>query len=211
MVKKTETVVELLPLNRQEMEITLVGDSPLIVHAWSQKAKNEILDKQMKKAKAGREIRDPKRDFLDSMYWITSRPVDQDEAFSLAVSGQARFGFPSTAFKQVAVAQAHKDKGLSKVAARSAFHVNLGQELAEITGTPHPREDMVKVGMGTADIRFRAEFANWSVKLLISYNQSAFSIEQIVNLYNTAGFATGIGEWRAERDGQSGMFHVKAD
>jgi hypothetical protein len=29
-----------------------------------------------------------------------------------------------------------------------------------------------------------------------------------VNLFNTAGFGVGIGEWRSEKDGQHGMFHV---
>lgn len=53
MVKKqTETtVVEIPAINIKTAEINLVGDSPLIVHKWSEKAKKEILDKQMKKAK----------------------------------------------------------------------------------------------------------------------------------------------------------------
>ena len=31
---------------------------------------------------------------------------------------------------------------------------------------------------------------------------------QILNLFNTAGFAVGVGEWRMEKDGQYGLFHV---
>jgi hypothetical protein len=29
-----------------------------------------------------------------------------------------------------------------------------------------------------------------------------------VNLFNTAGFAIGVGEWRPQRDGSYGMFHI---
>lgn len=51
--------------------IRIKGDSPLIVHKWSEKAKKEILEKQMKKAKAkGHDAKDPVRDFIDSLYWI---------------------------------------------------------------------------------------------------------------------------------------------
>lgn len=75
--------------------------------------------------------------------------------------------------------------------------------------TPEMREDMVKVGMGTADIRYRGEFKNWYADLTISYNANGqYSLENIVNIINAGGYVCGVGEWRPERDGQNGMFHV---
>src|SRR5262249_15901195 len=93
-----------------------------------------------------------------------------------------------------------------KVAARQAFHV-VG-ELVQIHGEPEMREDMVRVGMGAADIRYRAEFKQWKVCLSIRYNARVLTDEQIINLFNTAGFAGGVGEWRSEKDGSFGLFHV---
>ena len=49
-VKKEETV-SIPAINIQQAIIKVVGDSALIMHKWSEKAKKEILDKQMKKAK----------------------------------------------------------------------------------------------------------------------------------------------------------------
>ena len=72
------------------------------------------------------------------------------------------------------------------------------------------RTDAVRIGMGTLDLRYRPEFQEWSVALRIRYNAAAISPEQIVNLYNVAGFAVGIAEWRPERDGSNGMFEVSA-
>lgn len=73
------------------------------------------------------------------------------------------------------------------------------------------REDMVKIGMGTADIRYRGEFRNWYADMEISYNVNGqYTIEQIINIINAGGYACGVGEWRPERDGQYGMFHVTA-
>ena len=50
--------------------VWLVGDTPLIVHAWSEKAKREMLGKQIKAVKQGREVRDPQSDFQSSLYEI---------------------------------------------------------------------------------------------------------------------------------------------
>ena len=52
---------------------------------------------------------------------------------------------------------------------RGAFHVP--GELTRIEGEPRPREDMVRVGMGTADIRYRGEFDPWAVDLNVKFNQ----------------------------------------
>ena len=73
------------------------------------------------------------------------------------------------------------------------------------------REDTVKVGMGGSDLRYRGEFADWHARLLVRYNANVLSESQILNLINVAGFAVGVGEWRPERDGMNGMFHVATE
>ena len=50
--RKTETV-NILPVQQELVTVRLVGDSGLIVHAWSEKAKRLMLSKQMKVAKKG--------------------------------------------------------------------------------------------------------------------------------------------------------------
>lgn len=65
--------------------------------------------------------------------------------------------------------------------------------------------------MGTADLRYRPEFSEWHAKLLVRYNANVLSESQILNLLNVAGFAVGVGEWRPEKDGQYGMFHVATE
>lgn len=194
-----EIVIELPKLQIQFIPITLIGDSPLICHAWSEKAKKEMLDKQMKKASTGRVAKDPKQDFRDSLY---PHP-------------DGGYGFPVLAFKNAAVTACSQVKGITKVQTRGAFHV-IGEpdksDLVKIeSGEPEMREDMVRVGMGTADIRYRGEFKNWRVKIGIRYNTAVLSPVQIINLFNIAGFAVGVGEWRPEKDGAYGMWHVASE
>ena len=62
--------------------------------------------------------------------------------------------------------------------------------------------------MGTADIRYRGQFPHWWVAVTVRFNANVLSAAQIVNLFNTAGFGVGVGEWRMERDGQFGCFRV---
>jgi hypothetical protein len=188
--KQEQVVIRLPRLNIQVMSVTLIGDSPLISHRWSEKAKKAMLDKQMKKAKQAKEAKDPERDFKESLY----------------VHPDGGYGFPAVAFKTAAVDACSHIAGYTKVEARGALHI-IG-DLIKIEGKPTPREDMVRVAMGTADIRYRGEFRKWKCTFQVRYNTNVISPEQILNLFNTAGFAIGIGEWRPQRDGSFGMFHV---
>ena len=45
-------------INIQVFDLNIVGDSPFICHAWSEKAKLMMLQKQQKKATAGKEARE---------------------------------------------------------------------------------------------------------------------------------------------------------
>ena len=193
--KAAENSVSVPSLNIQTVRIVLIGDSPLIVHAWSKKAKETILRKQQKKASKGKEIRDPDKDFQESLY----------------LHPDGGYGFPVTAFKSAAVTVCSQIDGISKVFARQTFHV-LGGDLVKLHGDePQRREDMVRIGMGTSDLRYRGEFKKWWVALDIEYNASAISHEQLVNIFNTSGFGVGVGEWRPERDGRNGRYHVASD
>lgn len=189
--KDVSKTISIPPLSISIMKLTLIGDSPLITHQWSAKAKKMMLDKQMKKATGAREAKNPEQDYKDSLY----------------MHPDGGYGFPAIAFKAAAVDAATFVDGITKVEMRGAFHIN--DELVKIEGTPAPREDVVRVGMGTADLRYRAEFKKWKTTLTIRYNSRAISAEQITNMFQNAGFAIGIGEWRPQKDGRNGMFHVQ--
>lgn len=88
----------------QEFHLWIVGDTPLITHAWSHKAKTEMLQKQVKATKAGKEQRDPEADFVSSLY-----EMGKDKN-----TGREIFGFPATGVKNCILASAHKDKGIAK-------------------------------------------------------------------------------------------------
>lgn len=221
---KNATVIEIKPIQIAKMKIKITGDTPLIMHAWSEKAKREMLDAQMGKAKAKeRDKKNPVADFINSMYWLEGKPEiyskmtpeQCEEAFVKAIENGAKFGFPVTAFKQAAISTAYRfGWSKDKVSLQGAFFIESDENgMIEIkSDIPRMREDMVKVGMGTADIRYRGEFRNWSADLIISYNTNGqYNIENIINIINAGGYGCGIGEWRPEKGGQYGMYHIAVE
>lgn len=221
MAIKSNEVIEIKPLEIQKFNIRLVGDTPLIMHAWSAKAKREMLEAQQGKSKGKKkQAKNPVYDFIESMYWIEGKPdvsntmseEECEKAFTSAIKNGARFGFPVTAFKQAANAAAYRMGWVkNQMGLRGAYFIDADDGMAEVkSDAPIMREDMVRVGMGTADIRYRGEFRNWYVDLTISYNKSGqYDKETIVNIINAGGFVCGAGEWRPEKDGQYGMYHVE--
>ena len=225
--KKTSTeVITIKPVEKVTAEITIVGESPLIVHAWSEKAKKEILDAQQGKKKGKKsDKRNPVEDFIRSLYWLDGMPEipngateeECEKIFLDAVSKGARFGFPAVAIKKAAVSAAYR-QGYTKdkVSANGTFWLNGIDDpefvVIESDEPPTMREDMVKIGMGTADLRYRAEFKRWKARCRVSYiKDGILSIENIINMINLGGFCCGLGEWRSEKGGIAGAFTVQID
>ena len=214
-------VVTINPLNIQIVKLRIVGDSPLLVHKWSEKSKKEMLDTMMNKGVKvkgkARPAKDPVAEFIDSIYWICGAPTEKTmEGFEEAVANGAKFGFPVTAIKQAVTSGAYRAGWIKdKVSLKGAFFIesDAPDMLAEIKGsTPVMSEEPVRVGNGAADLRYRGLFKNWYMDLRIRYNASGlYTLENIVNAFNYGGFSCGIGEWRTEKNGQYGSFHVQPD
>ena len=221
--KKTE-VVEITPVEKLTAEITIVGESGLIVHAWSEKAKRQMLEAQQGKSVGKKKAhKNPVKDFIESMYWLDGQPeipegaTEEDcvKIFDDAIAKGARFGFPAVAIKKAATSAAYRQGWTKdKVTANGSFWLfGLdGSEFVEIETDEPPimREDMVKISNGVADIRYRGEFRKWKCRCRISYlKNGAFSLENIISMINLGGFSCGLGEWRVEKGGLSGAFSVE--
>lgn len=196
---KSHAVVRLPELDIREFTLDLEGVSSLVVHNFSDKNKKQIEDKQQKKAKVAKEARDPKAEYLASLYTMDGSPATGKKT--------DRYGIPSIGFKKACVSACRFVDGITMTAAKCLFFIYSedGGDMIPLDGTPQMRTDMVRIGQmkDIADIRYRAEFLKWRVKVLIRYNSSSVSPEQIVNLFHHAGFHVGWGEMRPEKGGHS--------
>ena len=174
------------------------GLSPLISHKWSEKAKKEMLDKQMKKKLSTRQAKNPQAEFESSLYLLSN-----------GKHPKGPYGFPAVAFKAAAVRAAKQLDGMNMTDARGLFYIEPDDgDLVQIHSPqpPEMREDMVRLNGKSADIRYRGSFVNWSVTLNVRYNADVVSQEQLLNLFELAGFSCGVGEWRMEKGGTFGTF-----
>ena len=186
------------------LTLDIKSTSPLIQHKFSEKAKREMLDKQMGKAKAKKPAKDPVRNLLDAIHVIGRRPKTEKGL------GSCRFGVPAVAFKSAAVRMA-KLSGTPMTDARSMFFVEAdefvdGDGLVEIqTKPPVMHEGYVRI-QGTTDIRHRPMFEKWSTTLRVQFNSRLITPEQLVSLFKNAGVSCGVGEMRPGGKQSSGVF-----
>lgn len=189
-------------LDIQTMVVPIVGISPLIMHNFSEKSKRQMLE-AMQGVKKQKVAREPERDYEQAFYRIFHE------------DGSQGYGFPVLGFKAATTSAARfYDKSVSMTALRQLLFFegvrSAGdpQELVEIHGAPHMREDVVRIGMGTADLRYRPEFPEWTASLVVRFVASSISQESVLSLINAGGFGVGVGEWRPEKSGQNGQYRV---
>lgn len=191
--------ITIKPPNIQALTLPIKGKTPLIVNRFDEKARSEMLAKQMKKAKGLKEAKSPEDCYKRSRY---------------IMEGGGGDGFPTVAFKSAAVRAAKFVGGITMTDARQMFFVvadgrtPIGEECVKIVGGHEMREDVYHIAGDTTDLRHRAEFRDWSASLTIEYNADAVSAEVIANLFTRAGFSVGVGEGRPEHNGINGTFTV---
>ena len=206
--------IEVPEPNIQKIKLTLVGTSPLIQHQFSAKAKKQILDKQMKKAQKAKATREPKKEFENSLYLIkTGKFVyPKTGGFPMKVKFSGEIGIPALWVKQAAVASARNLTDVTMTFLRGALFVEARAEdgLVEVRYDELMlREDIVRIGRGSSDLRYRGQLNGWETDIVIKFNADVLSAEQVINLIKISGYSSGVGEWRPARNGDFGCFDVK--
>jgi len=216
-----EKKIEVPKMVRENISVALKAISGLISHQFSEKVKKELADKMAKKASAGRQAKDPIAEFVHSLYFMVD--VDKTKIIKKLHDAEIKIGddvskffediplgFPASGFKGAAVSACRNVSDVPMTLARGAFHIKA--DIGNLVEVQYEklifREDNVRVGRGAADLRYRGEFADWSVVLDIILNPAALSAEQVCNLIDISGFSVGIGDWRPEKDGSYGMFEL---
>jgi len=180
----------------ETMVVPLLGTTPLLVHRFSEKAKRQMLD-AMQGKKSPKVAKDPQAEYEAAFY-------------KFADGG---YGFPVIAFKAATVGGARFYSAVTMrelkqyIFVRGEVGVD-GQSLVRIDGEPHLREDVVRVGRGGSDLRYRPEFTTWRTDLTITYVTSALTRNSVLSLLDAGGMGVGVGEWRPERDGDFGTYRI---
>lgn len=189
-------VIQIDRIPAETIRVPILGTSPLIVHRFSEKAKRQMLD-NMQGRKSPKEAKDPDAEYEAAFYRMKD----------------GGYGFPVIAFKAATVGGCRFYSGVTMTALKQFvfFRGEVGedgQQMARIDGEPHMREDVVRVGRGGTDLRYRPEFTEWSTSIEVTYATSAITRGSVLSLIDAGGMGVGVGEWRPEKDGDFGTFRI---
>lgn len=196
---RPEAQVSIDRIAAETIRVPIIGTTPLLMHKFSEKAKRQMLD-AMQGRKTPKQPKDPKAEYESSIY----RTAD------------GGYGFPAVAFKAATCGAARfYDKSVTMAGLRQFMFFGGvpgedGDLVVAIDGEPVMREDVVRVGQGT-DLRYRAQFTEWSAVLEVTYVLSSLTRGSVLSLIDAGGMGVGVGEWRPEKKGTFGTYKVDTD
>lgn len=191
---KTADEAEVISITRPKMVtvgIRIVGTSPYMQLKFSEKVKNQIMDKQAAGSVSSKGSLKKARDF------------DADFRAAQHVSDEGWNGIPAPAIRNACI-DVCRMVGYKMTHARMSlfvvpdgFDAESGTPLIRIDGDPPERVDMhVRNATGVVDIRARPVWRNWSAVVTLRFDADQFTTEDVVNLLSRAGMQVGIGEGR---------------
>jgi hypothetical protein len=197
--EKVSEVISLTPIKRQTILVPIEGITPLMTHKFSEKAKRQMLEAQgPKQAKVKRPAQDPEAEYNAARYIMEDGKRD---------------GFPAVGFKAAIVGAARLFDGIAMTSLKQAIYVagEGSEQLIHIQAEPRMREDVTRVGMGTANLRYRPEYWPWTALLPVTFVPSMIDENSVLALVDAAGMG-GVGEWRPSAPksatGSYGQFRV---
>lgn len=199
-VAAEEKTIKIPPISLKVVKITLQGETPLLVNRFDEKSRQQIEDSYRGTAKNKTQPRTAEEEFEASLYRVPGK--------------KNVFGVPASGIKNAAVSACRFVEGISMTVAKGAFHVigDIGGLIPIEGSDPVIDERIVRVGtFGNKKpaTRRRARFDKWSLTFAVKFNEGVITTEQLLNLFENAGFSVGLCEFRPEKSGNLGMFCVK--
>lgn len=200
-------VVRITRPRLREATITIVGISPYVQHAFSEKQRKQMEETQ----RAGQQARGKRN----------RAPKDFDQVYENAkhVSKEGWLGIPAPAFRNAMISACRligfkmTHAKLSVFVESDGLDTNDGTPLVKIIGEPRIHQATVRNETGVADIRWRPMWEEWSANVRITWDEDQFSATDIYNLMLRAGMQVGIGEGRPDSPNSNGLgwgrFEVK--
>lgn len=209
MAKKTKEIkIPAMPI--ETMVVTIEGDSDLILNRMSRRSRQDLLDKQAGRPK-NTDARNDWEDAATALHWNVplEGEISTEEDFAgLFEKGQpciSAFGFGKT------LAQTVSRFGFDAKGTEFAANVQVVAKngLIPIKYAEHHLDEKLIPSNTLARTPVRSlqnRFVGWSADITFKYvDNGKFSIDQILQIVQYAGFGIGIGAARTEGNGR---YHI---
>ena len=206
---KKETGITLAHINVKTAEIHIEGDSDLVLNKMNARNTRVLTAEDRKKI---REVPNKWEDIITAISWRDKLPTedtysDCDEAMLMKLLSDnapciSAFGLKKS-FGQ-AVVRNEIDKYATKF--DNAVNVIAPRGLVPITFADYSIDERLMSPKRGAPINVcLSHFGGWKANFTIKYTDHVYSLEQIVNIINLAGFGLGSGSGRTSGYGR---YHV---
>jgi hypothetical protein len=203
---KTETI-EIKRIDVKQVTVKIVGDGDLILNKMNDVSTRHLTDQRKNKAK-DMEVPNEWEQIITAMHWRDGKPTDFSEQGLIdALKNNApcitAFGLKKS-FGE-AVVRNEIDKFKTKF--DPSVNIIAKGNLVPIKFTEHYIDEKLMSPMRGKPVLVRMNrFSGWSAEFTIQFTENVYSLEQIINIINLAGFGLGIGSGRTSGYGR---YHVE--
>lgn len=197
--KLEEKIITVYKLGLKRMSITLVGQSPLLMHNFSSKTVEALKNKITGEGRQKNKIVVPQDAFTDALYYVLEK-------------GEKKYFVPALWLKKamVWVCGSSDVDFITATRANGEFFVRgvtAAADKAFLKEHSEPQLDETWCRVGGhgsgATLTYRGRIDTWKADFEIDYNSNILTDGQVLFLIRLAGFKNGFGDWRAQKGGNS--------
>ena len=199
-MEKQKEAVQIQPPNLKTITLHIEGTSPLVIHRFSAKAKQEMADKMQQGSVAKKGKKREAANFED--LYNQSRYI----------SNEKWDGFNASCIRAAAISACRLCGFKMTLAKLSLFVIPDGYDASEpefglirIFGKPRRLESIARVETGACYVTVRAAYDEWKASIKIRFDADQFSASDVINLLSRVGSQVGIGEGRHDSRNSVGM------
>ena len=203
---RTETI-EIKRIETKQVTVKIVGDGDLILNKMNDVSTRQLTGQRKNKAK-DMEVPNEWEQIITAMHWRDGKPTDFSENGLInALQNNApcitAFGLKKS-FGD-AVVRNEIDKYKTKF--DNSLNIVAKGNLIPIKFTEHYVDEKLMAPKKGSPVLVRMNrFSGWSAEFTIQFTENVYSLEQIINIINLAGFGLGIGSGRTSGYGR---YHVE--
>ena len=212
MAKTVEKEITIHPIQTQTVKVTIEGDSDLILNKMNRRTVEQLTNERKDKGKVIQEI-NPWDDIITAMHWRDELPegVYTEETLKDLLKKNApcisAFGLKKS-FGQAVVRN-----GIDTYSTKfdACMNIIAKGNLIPITFVEHfVDEKLMSPKRGAPVLTRQNRFTGWRATFMIQFmDGGAYSLEQIIQVINLAGFGLGIGSGRTSGFGRYHVVDVK--
>lgn len=206
----SKEVITLKKINVKHAKVTIIGDGTLCLNKMNDVTVRALTDERKNKSKS---LEKPNmwEEIITAIHWRDGKPKDfSEEGLYKALKENApcitAFGLKKS-FGDAVVRN-----GIDKYRTKFDASVNIIAEngLVPIKFAQYSiDEKLMSPKKGSPVLVHLNRFSGWSAEVEIDFVESIYSLEQIINIINLAGFGIGIGSGRSSGYGRYHVGDVK--